>query len=136
MPSSVSSQTSSPHTTRPRSGRTSPATTRNTDVLPAPDGPASARQVPAGTSSATSSENAPSRVAASTRSTAEPRRAAQQLDRQQQCGGDGDEYRRERKRAGKVGREALVDRQRNRLRDPAKRAREHQRRAELPERPS
>ena len=73
-------------------------------------------------------------MAASTRSTAEPRRAAQQLDRQQQRGRDGDEHGRQRERAGEVGREALVDRQRHGLRDAAERAREHQRRAELAER--
>ena len=36
---SVSSQTSSPHTTRPLSGRSRPAAIRSTLVLPAPDGP-------------------------------------------------------------------------------------------------
>ena len=39
MPCDVSSQTSSPSATRPISGRSRPATTRSTVVLPAPDGP-------------------------------------------------------------------------------------------------
>ncbi len=45
-PASVSSQTSSAQLTRPRSGVSNPATTRRSVVLPAPEGPARARQSP------------------------------------------------------------------------------------------
>ena len=48
-PVAVSSHTSSPHRTTPSCGRSRPATARSTLVLPAPDGPARARQRPAST---------------------------------------------------------------------------------------
>ena len=88
-----SSQRRSPSATRPRSGRCRPAIARSTVLLPAPDGPTSARLVPGSTSSSTSSSNSrrtlASRTAASSPDAsrlhpAEQRRAAEQLHRQQQ----------------------------------------------------
>src|SRR5688500_15853655 len=115
MPCSTSSQTRSPHATRPARGATSPATTRSTLLFPAPDGPASARHSPAATSSATSSSRSPSRCSAVTASI--PRApvslvpesiALEELDREQDRGRDGHEHRRQREGGLEVGREALV----------------------------
>src|SRR5688572_3797848 len=137
MPRSTSSQTRSPHATRPARGATSPATTRSTLLLPAPDGPASARHSPAATSSATSSSRSPSRCSAVTSSppiSVVPESIAlEELDRQQDRGRDGDEHRRQREGGLEVGREALVDRERRGLGDAGQRAGEHERGAELAE---
>src|SRR5688572_31896018 len=102
-------------------------------VLPAPDGPASARHSPGLTLSATSRASAPSRVCASTRSTAECLAALDELDGEQDRRGDGHEHGREGERRLEVGGEAVVDRQRNGLGDSLERAGEHERRAELAE---
>ena len=75
----MSSHTSSPQRTVPRSGRSSPAATRSALVFPAPEGPASAVQAPASTSIAKSSSNEPSRVAASSASIAERPAAGAEL---------------------------------------------------------
>src|ERR687898_859487 len=107
MPRSTSSQTRSPHATRPARGATSPATTRSTLLLPAPDGPASARHSPAATSSATSSSRSPSRCSAVTASppiSVVPESIAlEELDRQQ------DRDRRERPRRRRAERARGVE---------------------------
>src|SRR5205085_11519460 len=110
-PRAVSSHTSL-HSTRPARGRESPAMTRRTVVLPAPEGPARASGAPAATSNPTPS--------ASTRSI---NQLHGQEDGQRHRGEDGPEC----ERRGEVCAEPLVDRQRRRLGDAAERAREHER---------
>src|SRR3954451_2781305 len=107
--------------------------TRSRVDLPAPDARASARQSPDATSSATSTSNSASRVVTSTESKDADCRACRELHREQERERDAHEHRRQRKRAVEVGREAVVDRERDGLRDAAKRAGEHQCRAELAE---
>src|SRR5947208_10180523 len=123
------SQTSSPQRTEAWSARSRPAIARSALVLPAPDGPASARHSPGATSSARSSANARSGWRSSADSIARG-----EFDREQESGADGDQHRAQRERGREVGREALVDRERSRLGDTAKRAGEHQRGAELTQR--
>src|ERR671930_432488 len=130
MPRSVSSHVRSPQATLPRRGLTSPAITRSTLLLPAPDGPASATHWPGSMFSATAREKSPSSVSASIRSIPAP----DELGRQQDGGGHRDQHRGQRQRVLEVAREALVDRERGGLRDALERAGEHQRGAELSER--
>src|SRR5262245_8673110 len=93
-------------------------------VLPAPEGPASARQRPGSTSRARSRSNSRSGLVALSSSIASGLRTAQQagprqqLDREQQRPGDGDEDGRQRQGPGEVAAEGGEDRQRHRLRDP------------------
>ena len=54
MPRSESNNTRSSTATKPLSGRSSPATHRNVVVLPQPDGPSNVKNVPVGSSNATS----------------------------------------------------------------------------------
>src|SRR3954447_5283761 len=122
MPRSVSSQVSPPHSTVPCAGAR-PAIARSSVVLPAPDGPAIARQRPGSTASPTSSSAAWSI-------------AGGELDADEDGGADREQDDRERDRAVEVDRETLVDREWCGLRDSAQRPGEHQRRAELAERPA
>src|SRR5436309_15513640 len=112
-----------------------PASSLRIVLFPAPDGPASARQRPVGTSNVTSSSMLPTECCSSARSTAAGRLTRDELDGQQQCRGDGDENRGKRESRRKVGRELVVYREWHGLSDTAKRPGEHQRRAELTERP-
>ena len=140
MPRAVSSQVSPFASTRPCSGRSSPAATRRRLVLPAPEGPASARHSPCSTVSSTSSRSAPSVVPLDAQQAVTPLPAAErlaapdQLDRQQDGCGHRHEHRGQREGGVEVGREAVVDGERNGLGDALERAGEHQRRAELSER--
>src|SRR5437764_4102030 len=118
IPRAVSSHVSL-QSTRPARGRARPAITRRTVVLPAPEGPARASGAPGCTWSAT--------PPASTRS-------IDQLHREEHRERDRRQHGPERERRREVRAEALVDRQRRRLRYPAERAREHQRGAKLTER--
>src|SRR4051794_41975604 len=107
---------------------------RSTVDFPAPDGPASARQALRSAVKAMPSAKSPSRLWASTRSKAGEPTRTEDLDREQQGERHADQDRGQRERGGEVDREALVDGQRGRLRDPPERPRENERRAELPPR--
>src|SRR5436305_14595170 len=134
MPRERSSHISSPQVTRPRSGVWVPAIIRRIVVLPAPDGPASARHWPGATWSATSSSMSPTGPASSASSTAENGRAYNESDSNQHGCGDDNQDRRKRERGRKIVCELVVDRQWHRLGDPPQRAREHQRGAEFAKR--
>src|SRR3954453_18488488 len=118
-PAAVSSQVSPSHSTSPRAAAR-PAIARSSVVLPAPDGPATARHAPEATSSSTSSS--------ATRST------GGDLDGDEDGGAHREQDDGERDRAVEVGGKALVEGERCCLRDPAKGAGEHQRRSEFTER--
>ena len=128
--SAVSSQTSSPSATRPERGRTSPATTRSVDVLPAPDGPTSAT-VPS-TSRLSSRSKARSGREKSAREGCHCRTS---LIVMRSDGAHEHEQRADRERDSEVHVELRVDGERQRLRHPAQAPGEHDRRAELAEAP-
>src|SRR6478752_10719067 len=109
---------------------------RSSVVLPAPEGPASARQRPRVTSRLAWRDSAPSSCEISARSKTARGRADDELDAHQQRGGRRDEHRRQRERGRKVAGELRVYGERGGLSDPLKRAGEHERRAELSERAS
>src|SRR5688500_16310771 len=101
MPAAVSVQVSPSTATCPSRGRTSPATTRSSVVLPPPDGPATARHPPV-SSIASASSKSRRGTRASTESRDAHLRRADQLQDEQQGGAHGDEHGRERQRGLEV----------------------------------
>ena len=120
----------------PRRGRSEPGDdAQDRASCRRPTGPASARQPPAGDLERDVEVERPEPRARPQRaappSQAEP---LSSLTASSSAAETRDQHGRERERAGEVGREALVDRQRHGLGDAAERAGEHQRRAELAQR--
>ena len=114
-------------TTRPRRGRSSPATTRSTVVFPAPDGPTSA------TSGAVADGQLDGRVEAAKRmgEVDAERHRVRSLTERRIGRADDHEHGADREGDVEVDVELLVDRERERLGDALERAGEHDRRAEL-----
>ena len=108
-------------------GRSSPATTRSTVVLPAPDGPTSANVSPGSTVRSSAAREGAKRVV---EGDVERHRKAD-LGGEEDHRADRDQQGADREREVEVEVERLVDRQRERLGDAAQAAGEHERRAEL-----
>ena len=102
--------------------------------MPAPEGPASARHPRRPRARRRARTSRSGREGLNARAWGRPPRAGKSLIASRSAAAHRDEHRRERERGVEVGREQLEDRERRGLGDAAEASREHQRRAELPER--
>src|SRR5882724_1288352 len=88
--------------TWPASSRSRPASSRRTEVLPAPLSPTTTVVLPAGASKATSSANAPRRLARRASSTGGERGEARGGEPDREQHGEGDEQQQDRQRDGRI----------------------------------